>query len=523
MKSRRLVWIGLILSGLFGGCTGWVFSTVSHVLPNPERYDFLAKRVPSPHHVPQYAGGVSLRFAMVQDVLHERFPKHGAAWYEARNRRTLELLNHHAENDPARWPLVDDLAVAFDRLGRPADAIPLLREKLSQQEAAGITGRDLYTSYANLGTMLIHANMGKARSGDADAVQFLDEGIRLIHQSVEVNPEAHFGREKWQAAIAEFLRATVQNPSLLKEFDCIGNRLDMDIERMLNREEHWTDTRYGQPNFVEFTQRYHAQVELPEFFEAGVNLSDPARWDSLKEIRQYVTTIGAEQGWDTVNVPSHREPVPFDEPVLGIIGMWRQGGGANPHFSLALGETMLRVGQRYIAWNAFERASMLADRYSPDPQAQEFLKTHCASRQAAIEETLRFVPRKNPRRRNPPWQYISLPPEPATIDRMRTAFHAELNDGLAFQKEYQDFESDRLSQGHLTDDEHFFDDFTRNHESIATSVGREETVLIVPNPAMRAYIERHVQASTIFGSGIGAMIFASINGAIGWLRGRRRP
>ena len=49
---------------------------------------------------------------------------------------------------------------------------------------------------------------------------------------------------------------------------------------------------------------------------------------------------------------SHRKPVPFDEPALGIIGMWRQGGGANPHFALALGETMLRVGQRYIAWCA---------------------------------------------------------------------------------------------------------------------------------------------------------------------------
>ncbi|MDA1230777.1 MAG: hypothetical protein O2856_08385, partial [Planctomycetota bacterium] len=322
---------------------------------------------------------------------------------------------------------------------------------------------------------------------------------------------------------AEFLRATAQNPSLLTGFDCIGNRLDMDVERMLNREESRADTQYGRPNSLQFSQRSHAQNNVPEFFEAGADLSDAARWDSLKKIRSFVTSIGAEQGWDAVDVPSHRTSVPFDEPVLGIIGMWRQGGGANPHFALALGETMLRVGQRYIAWNAFERASMLADRYSPDPQTQEFLKTHCASRQAAIEETLRFVASKDSRRRNPPWQYISLPQEPATIDRMRTAFRAELNDGLAFQKEYQDFESDRLSQGHLTDDEHFFDDFTRNHESIATSVGLEETVRIVLMSEMRAYINRHVQASTIFGSGLGAMIFASINGAIGLWRGRRRP
>ena len=66
------------------------------------------------------------------------------------------------------------------------------------------------------------------------------------------------------------------------------------------------------------------------------------------------------------HVPSHRMPTSFDEPCLGIVGMWRQGGGANPHFALALAETMLRVGQRYVAWTAYERASRLAERFWPD-------------------------------------------------------------------------------------------------------------------------------------------------------------
>jgi hypothetical protein len=34
---------------------------------------------PPPHHVPKYLDGISLRFAMVHDVLHGRYPRHGKA------------------------------------------------------------------------------------------------------------------------------------------------------------------------------------------------------------------------------------------------------------------------------------------------------------------------------------------------------------------------------------------------------------------------------------------------------------
>src|SRR4051812_23035114 len=76
-------------------------------------------------------------------------------------------------------------------------------------------------------------------------------------------------------------------------------------------------------------------------------------------LRQFIAVVGAETRWrdDTHNYQLER--VPFDEPVLGIVGMWRYGGGANPHFSLALAETMLRVGQRHIAWSAYERTRRL--------------------------------------------------------------------------------------------------------------------------------------------------------------------
>jgi hypothetical protein len=43
------------------------------------------------------------------------------------------------------------------------------------------------------------------------------------------------------------------------------------------------------------------------------------------------------------------------------------------------------VGQRHIAWAAFERAHRLADRYWPDPRLQTFLREHCRKRQAELQ------------------------------------------------------------------------------------------------------------------------------------------
>src|SRR4051794_14512572 len=42
---------------------------------------------PQPHQVSKYPDGVSLRFAMVHDVIHDRYPRHGAAYYRERNRQ----------------------------------------------------------------------------------------------------------------------------------------------------------------------------------------------------------------------------------------------------------------------------------------------------------------------------------------------------------------------------------------------------------------------------------------------------
>src|SRR4051812_48843884 len=91
-------WVGFI-----AGCGAWVSYRDGHT-PDPR---VNAEYTPLPHHVPKSRGGVALRFAMVHDVIHERFPKHGPAHYRERDRLTREQLAALAPDDPAALPLMD--------------------------------------------------------------------------------------------------------------------------------------------------------------------------------------------------------------------------------------------------------------------------------------------------------------------------------------------------------------------------------------------------------------------------------
>ncbi|HEV2949652.1 MAG TPA: hypothetical protein VGX70_19910, partial [Gemmataceae bacterium] len=143
--------------------------------------------LPLPHHIAKNPGGVSLRFAMVNDVLTERFAKHGGAYYSERNRQVraeLERIKSHRK--PGEKPseqyfaLLDDLAVGLEALGDFDSAVQNLRDKLGEQLANGYKGRELYTTYANLGTFLVHRNMAKAPAGDPAARQQMREGLDFI-------------------------------------------------------------------------------------------------------------------------------------------------------------------------------------------------------------------------------------------------------------------------------------------------------------------------------------------------------
>jgi hypothetical protein len=515
----RFAWVVVVLGaaslGFIGGsCAGVVrygFLGGGTTADHPE----LVEYAPLPHHVPKAAGAVSFRFAMVHDVIHERFARHGPAYHRERNRVAREKMKGLRPDVQSAFLLTDDLAAGLARLGKYDEAVTVMRDKLARQRASGNDGGSLYTSYANLGTFLLHDNFEKAASGDEDAKARFREGVDFIRRAVEVNPQAHFGREQWQAAFAEFLLAAMDDPSLLKKFDLLGNRLAWGIEELLNRRAtDWKGTEYGRPYSSGFS-RGNVQYAVPAFLRPGA-VDDPAQWQEVSRIRQYVTKVGAEEGWDDVDVSSHCVPVAFDEPCLSIVGMWRQGAGANPHFALALAETMLRVGQRYVAWSAYERASRLAEQFWPDDEMRRFLRDHCLKRQTQIEQTLTHPA---PGARRQAWQHVSPRPPDGTVEKLRPAFEEELAYGEAYQKAYQKYEEEKIAAGGSVLDAKFFDDFFEGREPIASPSGPEEAYPYVPHEKLARWQRAQMLACGVFGAGLAALLASAV---CWWFAGSKR-
>jgi hypothetical protein len=454
--------------------------------PSPPLSD--GKPMPLPHHIPLSKDAAVFRFAMVHDVLHERFPKHGRAFYEAREARARGKLKALAPDSDEAFALYDDIAAGQDRLGKPSDAVATMREKERLQKAKGLSGLATYTTSANLGTFLIHANMGKALAGDESGRAVVREGLDRLKDALRTNPDSHFGREKWQVALAEFLLAVSAKPELLKTFDCFGNRLDHEFaSSMFDWAHRYEDeSQYARPFSQSFLMGGSRGV-------AGLTrLKDDE--ERSRRRSTLVTHIGAEEGWEAVDVPSHRQPVAFDEPVLGVIGMWRQGGGANPHFALTIGETMLRVGQREIAWSAFERAKRIAECYSRDAGTQQFLRDHCDRRQAFIERTIGR----------------------GTGEEWRKRFDAELAFGEGYQRRMQDHEAAKLTAGADVYDPKLLDDFHRDNPSVATTPGAEEYALIGERgTSFISWRVPHLLAFGLLGAGLTAILMSA--------RFRRRP
>jgi hypothetical protein len=300
-----------------GGCTGLIAGHFYRLPGQPPRPE--VREYPLPHQVPKYEGGISFRFVMAHDVIHERYPRHGAAYYRERNRLVRkELADKEGKHDDTYLALFDDLGAGLDALKDDDEAVRVLRDMLRRQQELGQEGRQLYTTYANLGTFLIHANARAGLSGDATAGGRLREGLSFIKKSIKVNPQAHFGREVWQAVAVEYLLTASANPKLILQYDMVGDWLAEEIDP---RERRGHTYMYGLCGANRDVAAY-LQDKRAELLHGD--------WRRLRD--EYITRVGAEAGWKEAVPSSHNKPVPFDEPALGIIGMWRPGGRGQPAF-----------------------------------------------------------------------------------------------------------------------------------------------------------------------------------------------
>ena len=298
-----------------------------------------------------------------------------------------------------------------------------------------------YTTLANLGTMLILDSLPRLLAGNSgtDTQSEMHRSLDCIERAIAINPGGHFGREVWQAILIEHLLAALDHPEMLDDFDMIGEPLSDQIDAL------------GRMRLI-YARRPH-------------DLSKPNM--SVEErlgIRWSIDRLGIDPSWAARVNPDYLGPMPFDEPTLAIVGMWSLGGGPNPHFALALGRIMQNIGQRNVAWNAYERAIELQAGWWPDPARRAMLVTNCRARQEEI------AARESPDPHG--WQ-----------ETMRAQHTAELAWGVAYQKAYHDFEAAQIAAGVPLNDPGFYTSFFRGRPSIASSPGFSDDAIVTHKEA----------------------------------------
>lgn len=185
MKHLRHVLLSLMLLFIFGQAIpcGWDYDTVKM-----ERQ----------------------AFPTVLELITGKFLRHSSALYYWRVKDRTDKLKAY----PDSLHYYDDLGVAYDKIGEHENAIQAMldKEKLSP---------GLYETYANLGTFYIHNGQ-------------YEEGLTYIKKAIEINPEAHFGREVYQQYLVEYI---------ISKRDSVGASLPL--------------AGYKQNNFYHFLKERH--------------------------------------------------------------------------------------------------------------------------------------------------------------------------------------------------------------------------------------------------------------------------
>lgn len=138
---------------------------------------------------------------MVETIVG-RFDRYPPLYYEMRLERVTKVL----EADSTNLAAYDDAGVACDRLGRYDEAVAWMAKKrtaldglLDSEEKA----EHEYRYLANLGTF--HAHRWIANGADRTDLTDIQRARDLIDQAITLNPDAHFGRERYQLLALDWI------------------------------------------------------------------------------------------------------------------------------------------------------------------------------------------------------------------------------------------------------------------------------------------------------------------------------
>jgi tetratricopeptide (TPR) repeat protein len=236
----------------------------------------------------------------IAEILSGRFERHSQLFYRDRAAKMKARL----AADSSDLAAYDNLAVAHEKLGDQdaAIAVMLAKDKVKPGE---------YTTHANLGTFYLH-------KGD------FENGVAHIRKALDINPDAHFGRERYQLQAAEYLQRAMTDPTV-----------------------------FDGGSFV-------TPIVLPH------PTTQPGEDQLTADQRAEAYRARMEVVW-TGRSKHHDKAV--DDAIEGVVGMIRFGTGTSPHLYHALGDLLAARGDKHLAYRAYHRALEYAH---PRP---ELLKT----------------------------------------------------------------------------------------------------------------------------------------------------
>lgn len=129
----------------------------------------------------------------LEPALLDLFPLHGREYWQARDRAARRVL----AVDPFNTWALDMAAVAQLKLDDFAAAESSMKRRAEVEP-------DAYATHANLGTLYTFTGA-------------FEQALVHIDAAMKIEPQAHFGREKYHRALVVYLRDLKSNPALARE------------------------------------------------------------------------------------------------------------------------------------------------------------------------------------------------------------------------------------------------------------------------------------------------------------------
>jgi len=257
------------------------------------------------------------KFPSALELIAGKFPRHSPAFYQWRIADRQAKLD--SGDDQASY--YDDIAVAYDKLRQNDQAIKWMHKKTAKFNDSDDTR---YKTAANLGTFYLHSRQ-------------LDKGIEQLELAIKINPNAHFGRERYQLSLAKYIKLRVTNGYLRDGQLLLPLRYDRD---------HDSQASDQKLSSLQNTDQVHPHKQVRHFGSAV------AYFDN-----------GTHQQIDEKQTA---------DAVTGIMGMMRFGHYDSPVLLECLGDLLSQTSSvnQHSAYTIAARAYMrAADLLPPEAEA----------------------------------------------------------------------------------------------------------------------------------------------------------